>query len=454
MITRIGQCSFIALLLLLALADFALAAAPMTYYVAPPPVGNNSGGHTGLSESQAFATIGYAASVTNAGDTVLVRNGTYVNQCPACNGVTISRSGTADAWITFANYPGEHPKLQYNGWNGFGVAANYIEIRGFEVQGYAGNITLEYAQAHQSEYATNPLISGNAIAIENSPRTILTHHVRILHNILHDNGCSGIGTVNADYLTLENNVVYRSAYWSPYGCSGISNLINGNFDTTTGTKIFIRNNVLYSNEEYIPVYNSTTHSITDGNGIIIDTSRNNATGNSQIAYVGRTLIENNLVFDNGGRGIHVFQSDHVDIVNNTVYFSGRSPAISGGEVTVIHSGDVNVLNNVLVARTSEPVNTLNNATTTKFDYNLTFNGVYSGAGTHDVVGSDPQFINPSDDPTVANFHIRYTSPARDSGTTTLAPGTDLDGVARPQGAGIDRGAYEWRDLIFADKMGG
>jgi hypothetical protein len=34
------------------------------------------------------------------------------------------------------------------------------------------------------------------------------------------------------------------------------------------------------------------------------------------------------------------------------------------------------------------------------------------------------------------------SAAIDSGTTTLAPATDFNGTARPQGKGIDRGAYE------------
>jgi len=92
-----------------------------TYYVAPPPVGNDFGGHTGLSEIQAFATIQHAAGLTNAGDTVLVRSGTYTNPSPQSDVVNISRSGTANGWITYANYPGERPKLQYNGWDGFRV---------------------------------------------------------------------------------------------------------------------------------------------------------------------------------------------------------------------------------------------------------------------------------------------------------------------------------------------
>lgn len=438
------------------LAVFALLiaacdASAATYYVAPPPVGNDGGGHTGLSEAQAFATISHAAGLTNPGDTVLVRSGTYTNACPTYNAATISRSGTAAAWITYANYPGEHPKIRYNGWNGFGITGNYVDVGGFEIQGNAASVTLAYAQAHQGEYATNPLISGNAIAIQ---ATTLTHHVRIHGNVVFENGCSGIGTVNADYLTIENNVAYHNAYWSSYACSGISNLNNGNFDNSTATKMVICNNVVYGNEEYIPFAFSSTHSITDGNGIIIDTSRNNAAGNSGIAYLGRTLIANNLVFDNGGRGIHVFESDHIDIVNNTVYFSGRSPAIADGEVTVIDSGDANVRNNILFARTGKPANTINAGSTATLDYNIAYNGTtYTGAGMHDLVAIDPKFVNADTDPTVANFHLQLSSPAIDSGNGTLAPTTDLDGIPRPLGSGFDRGAYEWGDLIFEDSLG-
>jgi len=136
--------------------------------------------------------------------------------------------------------------------------------------------------------------------------------------------------------------------------------------------------------------------------------------------VGRTLIANNRAFDNGGRGIHVYQSDHVDIVNNTVYFSGRSPAISSGEVTVIDSGDVDVVDNVLVARSGEPIDTLHNATTNTFDCNIAFNGTFTGAGARDLVATDPQFVHPDTDPVIANFHLRPTSPANVGHRRTLA----------------------------------
>ena len=63
-------------------------------------------------------------------------------------------------------------------------------------------------------------------------------------------------------------------------------------------------------------------------------------------------------------------------------------------------------------------------------------GGYEGEGNLDA---DPLFV--SGDAGV--LRLRAGSPCIDSGTATGAPPTDLRGVARPQGAGLDMGAYEY-----------
>src|SRR5206468_7099524 len=55
------------------------------------------------------------------------------------------------------------------------------------------------------------------------------------------------------------------------------------------------------------------------------------------------------------------------------------------------------------------------------------------------------FVAPGSD-----FHLLATSPAVDAGTATNAPALDLDGAARPVGAGIDLGAYELQLLSCGD----
>ena len=43
---------------------------------------------------------------------------------------------------------------------------------------------------------------------------------------------------------------------------------------------------------------------------------------------------------------------------------------------------------------------------------------------------------------LVDYRLQNTSPAIDTGTYIDVPPTDFDGVARPQGAGFDMGAYE------------
>ena len=42
-----------------------------------------------------------------------------------------------------------------------------------------------------------------------------------------------------------------------------------------------------------------------------------------------------------------------------------------------------------------------------------------------------------------DYHLKSNSPAIDEGTSTGAPADDIDGDARPQGAGYDMGSDEY-----------
>ena len=59
------------------------------------------------------------------------------------------------------------------------------------------------------------------------------------------------------------------------------------------------------------------------------------------------------------------------------------------------------------------------------------------------IAQDPMFMNVSGDSSSWDFRLKPESPCIDSGTSEEAPGTDILGVRRPQGSGVDMGAYEW-----------
>lgn len=179
----------------------------------------------------------------------------------------------------------------------------------------------------------------------------------------HDSGCHGIGAQRSDYLAITENLVYGNAgdisgngghVW----CSGISNYNPVAVDGYTGTKVWIMNNVVHSNSNDRPANRPTDargiHA--DGNGIILDDYMWTQCGPNwggkvcQPPYRANTLVQSNVVYNNGGRGIHVYYSRNVDIVGNTVAQNMRDELNAGynlGEINLSRAADVRVVGNIL-----------------------------------------------------------------------------------------------------------
>src|SRR5581483_1870720 len=99
----------------------------------------------------------------------------------------------------------------------------------------------------------------------------------------------------------------NNSWPSNQGPSGIDIYELKNYDTAGGYHNYIQGNVVYNNASKVPLAGKTY--TTDGNGIIIDDSRHTQNTSLGAPYTGHTLIENNVSFSNGGRGIHVYLSD-------------------------------------------------------------------------------------------------------------------------------------------------
>ncbi len=395
-----------------------------------------------------YSTIQAASDSTNPGDTVFIMNGTYTNSWWNGTVVTITRSGSASAWIVYIAYPTHHPKLQFNGWGGIYITgASYIEINGLEIIGNNAAMDSATAFADRTD-GNNCLTSGNGIMSYQSGTSPYPHHIVIRKCSVHDCGGGGISTQTTDYITIEENTVYNNAWYSPYDCSGISLGWNFNYDNdTTDYKVFVRRNRCFSNKNCIPAIQGGTVP-TDGEGIIIDVQ--DGTAGNVPAYTGRMLLENNVVFNNGGDGITLFKTNHVDVINNTAYLNDQTAAINRGQIFPNQGKNTTMLNNIMFAPAGRFVlqDCCPNVNLT-VDYNLFWSGSGSPAasligktGTHDKK-ADPLFVNPSVDPAVADFHRKAGSPAIDAGTSAGAPAIDFDGNPRPAGAGIDIGAYEY-----------
>ncbi|MFK7963624.1 MAG: right-handed parallel beta-helix repeat-containing protein [Burkholderiaceae bacterium] len=408
--------------------------------------GSNS--NSGLVESAPVQSIQTAVDRALPGDTVLVRQGTYsYPQNPGGDVVVMRNSGKPDAWISLKAYPGETPVIQTVNWSAIKVQSSYILVEGFSIIGNRDSVTYAAAAAQQSDL-NNPAISGIGIAVGapwNAP-TQNPHHVVIRGNKIEKCPGSGIGIVRSDYLLIENNIVSGNAWWSPYGNSGISLYQNYNSDQSTGYKVVVRGNVVTDTYNKFPSFFARV--ISDGNGIIVDDARNtqNFSGIVGSPYKGRTLIDSNVVYRNGGRGINIFTSDHVDVVNNTLYQNSLQNETPEGEISMVSTSDINLVNNILVPLSYRPALTRWNGSDSTgagaahfIANNLVWGGTgFNGSEATNLIGVNPQFVDAANN----DFRLAATSPAIDAALGRFSFAGAVFGAPRPLGEGPDIGAHE------------
>lgn len=359
--------------------------------------------NTGRNKSAAFRTLQKAADLAQAGDTVYVMDGVYTNKYANILNIA-NKQGTINAPIIFAAYPGHKPvlKAQKNNWNAISITgSSYILIEGLTLLGARDEITLEYALLEKSN-TRNPATSGNGINITyvfGTPNK-RSHHIVINNNTVTNFPGGGISAIEADYITITNNVVSGNAWYSPFGCQGISCLQLWNSDTKTQEyKVVIEGNKCFYNKQLVPWI--SVGEITEGHGIMLDTSYLDG-----VAYLGKALISNNLSYKNGGAGIQIFKGENrVDVVNNTLY--GNSEVLRNGEIFLNKAKNVVCERNIFYARTGQEVAASSNSTNVLFNNNLAYNGVFKGVGTGNIIDKDPMFVDAENN----DFTLRPETPA-------------------------------------------
>lgn len=407
-----------------------------TYYIAPPPAGDD--GNPGT-ESQPWATLQHAADTIGPGDTVLVRAGNYA-------GAQFTTSGTSSAPIVLEAYPGETPAI---------TSDNESTPDGINLEGASWMTVQGFNVSNRSRAGI---------------RAVTCEHVTIRDNTTDGNFKWGIFTGFCDDLLIEDNVTSNSVDE------------HGIYVSNSGDRPTIRGNVTFGNNDCGIQLNGDASE--GGDGIISDAviegniihDNNLGTGGSAINMDGvqDSLIANNLLYDNHSSGISLFQDDGGGpssgnrVLNNTVLVASDGRwALNIQDGAVDNTAENNILWNYHSYRGSLDISedslpgfhsdhnaVMDRFTTDDGDSILTLAEwqQQTGQDAHSFVTTpDALFVDVADD----NYQLSPSSPAVDAGTTLQDVTADIVGVTRPQGPAYDIGAYELPsgpppDPIFAN----
>jgi parallel beta-helix repeat protein len=315
------------------------------------------------------------------------------------------------------------------------AADNYVIVDGFDVQGGAGSGIDAYG-----------------------------HHIKIMNNAVHDSGGGGISLLYNDYWLVFRNKVYDNDRARASHTSGIDLYQARARDGAASFHIVIDSNIAYLNGEGPQIAGNHT----DGNGIILDDFDNTQNGATAGVYAQASLVQNNVSFWNGGRGIQLFYSNNITVRNNTAFGNMRDPnnaTTLRGDLSNMQGGNNIWVNNIAWADPS--LNRHNTAVVdtsfsgfnnpgTSYYNNLTFNGSTGQASlnfvdtnstfttrTGNILGSNPNLAKPALSPSIADYHIGPASPASQAGTMAFGiSALDAGGAPRVVNGKVDIGAYE------------
>jgi hypothetical protein len=400
-----------------------------TYYVDRNDAGasdNNSG-----IAAQPFKTISKAAAAVLAGDSVVVKAGTYAERISFASG----HSGAAGRKIVFTADPRRTVFMQ-----GFQTdGENYLRIEGFDITCPQGGW------------------NGGGIWIASS-------NLEIVDNYCHDIPGPGIqsswsgGTWDSVY--IGGNHVYHCQYGLTV--SGSNFLVENNevdrlfqYDTTGDcdySRFFGDNITFRGNKFHGTIFSEVGNAHLD----CWQTFDNNGEHAANVVWDGNWCSEcdeglmaegtyhhsshdftfkNNIFAHSAAWGLCVSDGiTTINVFNNVFYDIKYFGAGFGGSYT---SGAV-VKNNIFSKCYDHAIIVNNGAAPVIEDYNLFNESAYSPVAAHDKTNVDPQFVDSANN----NFRLKSISPAIDAGTV-VPVAADFDGTARPMGGAFDMGAFEF-----------
>jgi hypothetical protein len=404
------------------------AAEATTYYVSRSGSDNNSCAQAKSVSTPKLTIASGISCLAGGGDTLLIRNGTYDEYIFQKEGMAPFPSGTSwSSKVRIAAYPGEAVWMKPRSVP-LNVAVIFISsgARYVEFDG----INLDATLAGASGLTTGPTSSGvtypDHIRIQNAeiirgncgvPRCVLSGVNFGQHSIGPNSATGGNEAIN---LYIHGDQSADSTGYAVY-VSGPNNLVENCDLVLNNAGVHIYNGGGDSADNNI-IRNNRIHGIRQSTdygrawGILV-------AGNNNELY-NNLVYDNSVAYQGNNASIFVYYGSGNKIYNNTIYgnnMEGISISGAGGDGSV----GTDVRNNIMFANSQTAF--INSGTGTNQQNNL-------------MDGTNPLFVNPS----AGNFQLQPNSQAIDTGARISTVTTDFQGVARPEGSGVDIGAYEYR----------
>ena len=420
----------------------AASAGAADYYVDPQTGSASNDGSAAtpwktLEEVEAANLFG---STVKAGDTVHLKSGYHGD---------FSVSGGAYAPpITLTADAGQTPKLRHvqfsntNGWvlRGVSVSPTYGTTSGaitmIEVQTSTSKISVEdselFSVADASAWTADDWVNaassgfsvrGTDVVIRNNKLKNVRFGISadgagalIEKNVIENFSADGLRGLG-DNETFQYNIVKNSYVGDSQDANhddGFQSWSVGPGGVGTGEVkgLTLRGNIIINSENPSQPLKGTLQGIGCFDGTFVN-----------------WVVENNVVITNHWHGISLYGAKDSRIVNNTVI--DNDPASPGPPWIMVTAHKNGTPSQNVIVRNNLATDYDVSGTNVVEDHNTTLK---SG----DLVS---YFVNPG----AWDLHLLPNAPAVDQGSTDQAPPIDIEGIPRPQGAGIDLGAYEWHD---------
>ena len=421
-----------------------LVQAASTYYV--DNTNSSASDSNAGTISAPWRTIGKAAIGVSAGDTVIVKAGTYNER------VTLSRAGAVSGKITFKSDQKWGAKML-----GFNMNAPYNRVEGFDIsnstKNYAGG-TGVFVSANNSEVVGNYIHDSYAGVARFGNVSSWVSNVYVVNNVIRNIGTIGIIASGNNWL-VENNEVDR--------------LYDGDSSQDSDYSRFFGNNITFrgnyfhgTKESEIGGAHTDCFQTYDNNGEYVTNlliENNRCIGFFHEGLMSESgfsatpskdwVIRNNVFTDGTSWALNFHGIDNVKILNNTfINIAANGVGFLGPKSNVPYSNrkTTGVISNNIFYNTGSwqgAVYFANGGTINEAKNNLVFKSgttLPQSAFPNDVINKDPKFSALA----TGDYSLAIGSPAIDAGANLSAfnYSKDLSGTVRPQGAGWDIGAYE------------